>query len=149
NRFEEIGLISMAPLSSEIKMLLISPDENNLYVLAEKSIEIFDIDSEGMLHPTVHTIPVPEGVSNSASAVISNSGDRLYVHQSKTVRSGSALAFSTDVAIYIRNPLNGELSSNGAISFDENSTADYEITHAGPIAISPDDRHLYVITRYF
>lgn len=149
NRFEEIGLVSMAPLSSEIKMLLISPDGNNLYVLAEKSIEIFDIDSEGMLHPTVHAIPLSEGVSNSASAVISNSGDRLYVHQSKTARSGSALAFSTDVAIYVRNPLNGELSSNGLISFDENSTADYEIAQGGPIAISPDDRHLYVVTRYF
>lgn len=149
NRFEEIALTSVGPLSSEIKMLLISPDGNNLYVLAEKSIEIFDIDSEGMLHPTVHAIPLPEGVSNSASAVISNSGDRLYVHQSKTMRIGSALAFSTDVAIYVRNPLNGELSSNGVISFDESSTADYEIAQAGPIAISPDDRHLYVVTRYF
>lgn len=148
NRFEEVGVVSF-PQISEIQTLLMSPDESNLYVVTRERIEIFDIDAEGMLHPTAHSVSLGEGSANSAHAAFTHAGDRLYMHQHKTTRSGTSLVFSTDIAIYSRNPLNGELIQTRNFSFGEIPPTDSDAALAGPLAISPDDRHLYVVSRYF
>ncbi len=148
NRFEEIDVVSLQQMS-EIQTLLMSPDESNLYVITRERIEVFDIDAEGMLHPTPHSVSLSELSANSAHAAFTHAGDRLYIHQHKTTRSGTSLVFSTDLAIYSRNPLNGELSQTGNFSFGEIPPAEADAALAGPLAISPDDRHLYVVSRYF
>lgn len=156
----DLILVSQYSLLGELKdfeypkKLILAPGNKHLYLVTDDAIHLFLVNEDGSVIPEGRRVDIvntnnSDGVENTSTSIFSEDGKAMYVIESRRFSFLTHYEVTPVVAHYSRDTTTGSLLLESSITLSDEYVTDARIENIGPIAISPDGKFLYTITKFW